>query len=167
MKLAVPVLLFGSLALVVAALTAGCGKSAAPGGSSGSNPSTGMATVSAYDAGPRAGEQPIDESRVAAGDELFKTKGCSGCHAFGKRLACPDLDGVTMRRTAQWMQHQILEPEVMTHGDPISHALLAQYSLQMPNQKLTPDEARSVIEFLKHSNHERSEAAGSPAAAAH
>jgi mono/diheme cytochrome c family protein len=119
--------------------------------------SSGSSSGSKYDSGPRAGEQPVDDARVEIGEQLFKDKGCSACHAFGHKLTGPDLDGVTMRRTAQWMENQILHPEVMTKEDPISHGLLAQYAVQMPNQKLTPDEARSVIEYLKHQNHEVAE----------
>ena len=118
----------------------------------------GVAATSAYDAGPRAGESPVDESLAERGEPLFKSKGCSACHGFGQKLTGPDLNGVTMRRTAAWMEQQILHPEVMTKQDPISHALFAQYALQMPNQGLTPDEAKSVIEYLKHHNHEAQEA---------
>jgi mono/diheme cytochrome c family protein len=117
-----------------------------------------MPAVSPYDAGPRAGESPIDESQVKKGEALFSSKGCTACHGFGRRISCPDLNGVTMRRTASWMEHQILHPEIMTKQDPIAHQLFAQYSLQMPNQGLTPEEAHAVIEFLKHKNHETAEA---------
>src|SRR5262249_38340968 len=137
-----------SVAILVTPALSACGsKSAAPAAASDTNAAA--ATTSRFDAGPRAGEQPIDESQGARGEQSFRDKGCSACHAFGRRLSCPDLDGVTLRRTAAWMEHQILSPEVMTKEDPISRALFAQYSLQMPNQKLTPDEAHAVIEFLK------------------
>jgi mono/diheme cytochrome c family protein len=132
--------------------SAGASNSSAPTG--GSSAGGGVAAVSAYDAGPRAGEAPIDESLVKKGEVLFQSKGCSACHGFGRRISCPDLNGVTMRRTAAWMEHQILHPDVMTKQDPIAHQLFAQYSLQMPNQGLTADEAHAVIEFLKHKNHE-------------
>jgi mono/diheme cytochrome c family protein len=112
---------------------------------------------SKYDSGPRAGEQPVDDARAEIGEQLFKDKGCSACHAFGHKLTCPDLDGVTMRRTDKWIENQILHPEVMTKEDPIARGLFAQYALQMPNQKLTPEEARSVIEYLKHQNRETAE----------
>jgi len=136
---------------------AGCG--AKQNASDSGTPSASAATsASKYDSGPRAGEQPVDEAQVKTGEQLFKDKGCSACHAFGRRLSCPDLQGVTMRRTAQWMENQILHPEVMVKEDPISHQLMAVYALQMPNQGLTPEQARSVIEFLKHKNHEQSEA---------
>ena len=117
----------------------------------------GAATTSKYDSGPRAGETPIDASRADAGEEVFQAKGCTACHGWGQRMSGPDLKGVTMRRTAQWMEQQILHPEVMTKEDPIAHALMAEYSLQMSNQGLTPDEARAVIEYLKHRDHEDQE----------
>jgi mono/diheme cytochrome c family protein len=142
-------------------MIAGCGgKSDAPAasGSSGSSGGGGNAT-SKYDSGPRAGETPINEALVEAGAQLFKDKGCSACHAFGTKLSCPDLNGVTMRRTASWMENQILHPEVMVKEDPIAHQLFAQYALQMPNQGLTPEQAKSVIEYFKHMDHESAESA--------
>jgi mono/diheme cytochrome c family protein len=141
---------FWSLSLLGALLVAGCGG----GGQSGSSNSDASAALSPYDGGPRAGEAPVVAAQIPVGEKLFKVKGCSACHAFGKRLTCPDLRGVTMRRTASWMEHQILHPEIMTKEDPISRKLLAEYAQQMPNQGLTQDEARSVIEFFKHNDEE-------------
>ena len=132
-------------------LVAGCGGGGGQGNAS--NPGV-SAAVSPYDAGPRAGEAPVVKAMAEEGAGLFKTKGCSACHAFGQRLTCPDLKGVTMRRTASWMEHQILHPEIMTKEDPISRQLLGVYAQQMPNQGLTPDQAHAVIEFFKHKDEE-------------
>ena len=107
------------------------------------------ATTSPYDSGPRAGEQPVNGGMAAKGEKLFTSKGCVVCHGFGKVITCPDLKGVSMRRTAMWMEQQILHPEVMVKQDPIARELRTHYSLPMTNQGLTPDEARAVIEFLK------------------
>jgi len=120
--------------------------------------STAMPAASLYDTGPRAGESPVDEKRAEQGEKLFSSKGCTACHAFGRRVTGPDLAGVTMRRTAQWMENQILNPEKMVKEDPISHALFAQYALQMPNQHATPGEAQAIIEYFKHKDHEAHEA---------
>jgi len=142
--------------LVVLLALAGCGKksdNAAPASAT----SGGPAAASKYDSGPRAAEEPIDEALVKQGEGLFQTKGCSACHGFGRRISCPDLLPVPMERTAQWMEQQILHPEVMTKEDPIAHQLFAQYSLQMPNQQLTQPEAKAVIEFIKHQSHEAHE----------
>lgn len=134
------------LAIGSALLACGCG-----GAGNGAKTSTqaGAATTSKYDAGPRAAASPVDAAMAERGAVLFKEKGCSACHTFGQKLSGPDLQGVASRRTALWMENQILHPEIMTKEDPISHALLAQFALQMPNQGLTPDQAKAVIEFLK------------------
>jgi cytochrome c551/c552 len=158
-------------ALLLVALVlclAGCGgkqaatseNSAAPAATpSASAPAGGTETLPAnLDQGPRAGESSYDEAKAKLGETLFQTKGCSACHGFGKRVTCPDLAGVTMRRTAAWMESQILHPDLMVKQDPTAHALFAQYALQMPKQGLTADEAKSVIEFFKHKDHEAAEA---------
>jgi mono/diheme cytochrome c family protein len=139
------------LLLVPLIATVGC--QSGGGGAGAKAPASG----SKYDSGPRAGEQPIDEELAEQGEQVFRTKGCSACHAFGTKMSGPDLKGVSMRRTAEWMEHQILEPEVMVKEDPISRALFAQYALQMTNQHLTPAEAKAVIEYLKHKDHEAGE----------
>jgi cytochrome c551/c552 len=133
-------------AILGIALAAGCG--------GGKVSSDAPAAKSPYDAGPRAGESPFANVFATKGEVLFKGKGCSACHAFGQRLTCPDLKGVTMRRTSEWMQHQILHPEIMTKEDPIAKELFATYMTQMPNQGLTQEEALLVIDFIKKKDHE-------------
>lgn len=147
------------LVALCATVANGCGKKSDGTSSAGGAATT--ATASKFDGGPRAGESSVDEALVKTGEGLFQTKGCSACHGFGRRISCPDLQGVTMRRTHQWMENQILHPEVMTKEDPIARQLFAQYSLQMPNQQLTQPEAQAVIEFLKHKDHELQEASES------
>jgi cytochrome c551/c552 len=156
--------------LLAAAFAAGCGggksgdsgsatNTAAPGGSSTPAPGATPAipAVSPYDSGPRAFEAPRNKELAEAGEKLFQTKGCSACHAFGKKVTGPDLAGVSQRRTQKWLEEQILHPEVMTKQDPIARELFAKHALQMPNQKLTEEEARAVIEYFKHKDHEASE----------
>lgn len=141
------------LALLVG-LLAGCAKGGSQdSGSSASAPPPapgGVLAKSLYDDGPRAGDAAVDAAKVGEGETLFKNKGCSACHGWGVRLSCPDLKGVSHRRTSLWMQNQILHPDVMTKTDPISHGLMAVYTLQMPNQGLTQEQALKVIEYLKH-----------------
>jgi mono/diheme cytochrome c family protein len=99
--------------------------------------------------GPRAAESPVDAAMAAKGEQLFSTKGCTACHAFGKKATGPDLAGVSTRRTAKWIEAQILHPDVMTKQDPIAKELFAKHMLQMPKQGLTPEEAAAVIEYFK------------------
>lgn len=105
---------------------------------------------SLYDDGARAAEGTVDATMAAAGEKLFATKGCVACHAYGKKLTGPDLKGVTTRRTAAWLEQQIMHPDVMTRTDPISHALMVESKgLQMLNLHLTQPEAQSLIEHFK------------------
>ena len=113
-----------------------------------------LPTESKSDTGPRAGESAVNAAMATNGEKLFQTKGCMVCHGFGKKITCPDLVGVSMRRTARWMEEQILHPEVMVKEDRIAAELKAQYVLPMTNQGLTADEARAVIEFLKRKDRE-------------
>lgn len=151
MKLRSPLALALLLATVLP-LT-GCGG----GGSTDSSATTEQR--SPLDLGPRAGESPVVPALAVKGETLFKTKGCTACHAYGKRLTGPNLQGVTRRRTAQWMEQQILHPDIMVKTDPLSHKLFGEYNLQMANQGLTPDEAKAVIEYFKKLD-EESEAKG-------
>jgi len=135
-----------SLVLLLATVLplSGCG-----GGGAKDQAATTPSEKSPLDVGPRAGDSPVAAALAVKGEALFKAKGCTACHAYGKRLTGPDLKGVTRRRTAQWMEAQILHPETMIKQDPIARALFAEYNLQMANQGLVPDEAKSVIEYFK------------------
>jgi len=105
---------------------------------------------SLYDDGPRAAQGgPIDKAAAAEGEKLFTTKGCTVCHAIGQKKTCPDLAGVTHQRTQAWMEHQILEPDVMTKTDPIAHDLFVTYKLQMTNFHLTEADAKAIIQYLR------------------
>jgi cytochrome c2 len=133
---------------------AGCG---AKDGGSNAAAAKPPASGSKYDSGPRAAESPVNDELAEQGEKVFQLKGCSACHTFGKKMSGPDLAGVTMRRTAAWMEQQILHPDVMVKEDPISRKLMAEMALAMPNQGLTQEEARAVIEYLKHQDHEQKE----------
>jgi cytochrome c2 len=142
------------LAVIGALVLSGCG-----GGGGGSEESNaGSATESPFNVGAKAAESPVDEQLAEVGEGLFKTKTCSTCHAFGRRITGPDLAGVTQRRTEAWMEQQILHPDVMTKSDPISRDLLAKYVTQMPNLMLKQEEAKALIEYIKHKDHETSSA---------
>ena len=117
--------------------------------SSASNGGTEADAAASLDEGARAGDSPVDAALAEQGDVLFKEKGCTACHAFGQQLSGPDLSGVAGRRTNAWLETQILRPDEMAKTDPIARGLIAKHALQMPNQGLTADEAKAVIEFLK------------------
>lgn len=145
---------------------AGCGKSSDTSSSSmppSSTPSTTstaapsspppvVTATSPLDTGPRAIDEPVNEAKAAEGEKLFTTKICATCHGFGKKITCPDQMGVPQARSARWMQNQIMRPDWMTKNDPIAKQLMAQYSIQMPNQGITELQAQALIEYIKRRN---------------
>ena len=104
---------------------------------------------SKYDEGPRAAASPVNAALAAQGKTLFTNKGCVTCHAFGRKVIGPDLKGVASQRAASWIEQQIMHPEVMIKSDPISMGLLAQYKVPMTNQKVSADEAKAIVEWIK------------------
>jgi len=88
---------------------------------------------------------------VAEGKQIFQAKGCGACHTIGSgRLVGPDLKGVTKRRSRQWLEKMIVSPETMLYSDPIAKKLLEQYMVPMPNQGVTKEEVKKLIDYLEH-----------------
>lgn len=90
----------------------------------------------------------FDHELAEDGEELFATK-CSACHKIGERYVGPDLAGVLERRTPTYVMNMILNPQEMYEKHPVAKQLLAEYLSYMPNQALTRDQARAVVEYLR------------------
>jgi nitrous-oxide reductase len=80
----------------------------------------------------------------------FNEGGCSGCHVIGKVSSGPDLTGVLMRHenAETWVSNFILNPESM-HKDPYVEGMIDYFNLKMPNQHMSKDEVKDIIEYLK------------------
>lgn len=145
-----------SLVLLSALLLTGCG------GDAGDTEDT---AASPADAGPPAltafemehGIGPVtepvtlgalDEELAEEGEELFEGR-CSACHKMDESYVGPALGDVTQRRTAAFVMNMILNPEGMYTRHPEIRALLAKHPTQMPNQQLTREQARAVVEYLR------------------
>lgn len=93
--------------------------------------------------------ETIDQTMVAAGAELYRTK-CTACHKVGKKFIGPAPNGVLERRSPEWIMNMILDPEGMVKNDPIAKALLIEHNgSPMANQSLTQEEARSILEYFR------------------
>lgn len=90
----------------------------------------------------------VDEEMAEAGEKVFETK-CSACHKMEERYVGPALGGVTERRSPAYIMNMILNPEEMYTKHPEARKLLAEFMTQMPNQGLTPEEARTILEYLR------------------
>ncbi|MHB8728698.1 MAG: multicopper oxidase domain-containing protein [Sulfuricaulis sp.] len=90
---------------------------------------------------------PID-APAAKGKANFENK-CLACHAVGGGdKVGPDLLGVTKRRTDDWLQRWLMSPQKMLASDATAKAMLKKYTLPMPDQGLSEDDARQLIRYF-------------------
>ena len=90
----------------------------------------------------------LDPAMAAAGEAVFVAK-CSACHKTAERYVGPALGDVTDRRSAAYIMNMVLNPQEMYERHPEAQALLAEYLSYMPNQNVTPEDARAVVEYLR------------------
>ncbi len=89
----------------------------------------------------------LDPNTVKKGEESF-VQYCSACHKVSERYIGPAMIDAAERRTPTYLMNMIMNPEEMTKRHPDARALLAEYLAPMPNQNLTAEEARAVVEFI-------------------
>jgi mono/diheme cytochrome c family protein len=90
----------------------------------------------------------IDQSLAKAGSTVFEQK-CASCHKIDERYVGPPLGEVLERRTPTFVLNMVLNPQTMVEKHPVPKKLLAEFLVMMPNQNVTPDEARQVLEYLR------------------
>lgn len=137
-------------------LLAACGggkPDAAPAGGGTSTPAANELTPFQQEHGIGPVTEPVqlgavDKEMAEAGEQLFNTK-CSACHKMEERYVGPALGEVTTRRSPAYVMNMMLNPEEMYTRHPVARQLLAEHMTQMPNQGLTLDEARKILEYLR------------------
>ena len=84
------------------------------------------------------------------GERAFDEGGCSGCHVIGKVSSGPDLTGVLQRHenAEKWVSDFILSPE-HKFDDPYVKGMIDYFNLKMPNQHMSKDEVKDIIEYFK------------------
>ena len=91
---------------------------------------------------------PIDPKLVARGKEIFDTK-CSACHKLDERYVGPAQRDITKRRTPEYIINFMLNPEENYQKNPEAKKLLAEYMTPMPNQNLTIDDAKAILDYFR------------------
>lgn len=87
-------------------------------------------------------------TETAAQGEILYNNYCTACHAPGSP-AGPELNGITTRRSPEWIMNMILVPEKMNSEDPIAKELSGRYPAPMVNMQLSHKQARMLLEYLK------------------
>lgn len=95
---------------------------------------------------------PLDEGMVAKGKAIFQSK-CFACHKLTtEKLVGPGWSGVTDRRSPEWIMNWITNTKVMVDRDLAAQTDLAVCVIRMPDQDLTDDQARNVLEFMREND---------------
>ena len=87
---------------------------------------------------------------VAYGELLFQTRGCSGCHTFGRHFRaaiCPDLTGIASRRDREDIRTSIVEPDLVIASGcspvPCTKGLMPNYG-----DILNREQVEALLAFL-------------------
>ncbi|MFN8155694.1 MAG: cytochrome c [Bacteroidia bacterium] len=95
---------------------------------------------------------PLNQEWIANGQKIYDTK-CLSCHKLtDEKLVGPGWKGVTQRREPLWILNMITNVDMMLEKNPEAQKLLEQCLVRMPNQNLTDDEARQILEFMFHND---------------
>ena len=91
----------------------------------------------------------IDQYLVKKGKFVFEMK-CSSCHKLtDQRLVGPGWAGITNNRRPEWIMNMITNTDEMLEKDEAAKTQLEDCLTRMPNQDITLEQARSILEFMR------------------
>jgi cytochrome c551/c552 len=92
---------------------------------------------------------PLNADWVKTGKEIYELK-CGACHKLtDEKLVGPGWAGVTQRRKPEWIINMITNVEMMLEKDEEAQKMLEQCLVRMPNQNISPEDARKLLEFMR------------------
>lgn len=98
---------------------------------------------------------PLNQEFVAEGRELYEVR-CKSCHKLtDEKLIGPGWAGITKKRKPEWIMNMITNVDIMLEQDPVAQRLLQECIVRMPNQNLTREEARKILEFQRSNDNEK------------
>jgi len=98
---------------------------------------------------------PLNAEWVTTGKNTYELK-CQSCHRLTEeKLVGPGWKNVTKRRQPVWIMNMATNVDMMLDTDPEAQKLLEQCMVRMPNQNLSKDDARKVLEFMRSNDGEK------------
>ena len=95
----------------------------------------------------------LDEAMASDGKKNTFDVKCSACHKLtDEKLVGPGWKGVTSRHQPAWIMNFITNTDEMINKDPAAQAQLEICLVRMPNQSLTDEGARAIIEFMRNND---------------
>lgn len=92
---------------------------------------------------------PLNEKMVTTGENVYNVK-CSSCHKLtDEKLVGPGWQGVTDRRTPEWIMNFITNTDEMIDKDTAAQNMFEECRVRMPYQSLSDEDARATLEFMR------------------
>jgi mono/diheme cytochrome c family protein len=92
---------------------------------------------------------PLNKDWVTTGKSIYETK-CLACHKLGsEKLVGPGWAGVTKKREPVWIMNMITNVDMMLEKDPEAQKMLEECLVRMPNQNVSQEDARKILEFMR------------------
>lgn len=97
---------------------------------------------------------PLNPDMLTSGQNIYDLK-CMACHKLTEeRLVGPGWAGVTKKRKPVWILNMITNVDMMLETDAEAQKLLEQCLVRMPNQNVTKEQARDILEFMRKNDGE-------------
>lgn len=94
----------------------------------------------------------LDPKMASSGKEIYDLK-CSSCHKLSEeKLVGPGWKDVTTRRKPEWILNFVTNTDEMLNKDAKAQALLEICMVRMPNQNLSDQDARNILEFMRQND---------------
>lgn len=98
---------------------------------------------------------PLNAEWVTHGKNIYELK-CQSCHRLTEeKLVGPGWKDVTKRRQPVWIMNMITNVDMMLASDAEAQKLLEQCMVRMPNQNISKEDARIVLEFMRSNDGEK------------
>jgi len=149
------------IGIVATTFFAACGGNSGEAGSDATTTDAGASGASVADYDPNRGEGKFDHVDLGAGlDKAMADAGkstaemkCLSCHKLtDEKLVGPGWAGVTERHKPEWILNFMTNTDAMIDKDPKVQAMLEICLVRMPNQNLSDEEARSILEFMREND---------------
>lgn len=100
-------------------------------------------------------QNPLNEKWVSNGKAIYELK-CLACHRLtDEKLVGPGWKDVTKTRNPVWIMNMIINVDMMLETDAEAQKLLELCLVRMPNQNITTDDARQIVEFMRSNDGEK------------
>jgi len=96
---------------------------------------------------------PLNEDMIRRGRQISDVK-CASCHLYDteERLVGPGYLNITNRRSPEWIMNMITNVDVMLDEDPVAQKMLEECLVRMPDQNVSLEEARELLEFMRYND---------------